>query len=402
MRGSRTATIALRRWCNSLASPSLQTERALAGVSSSSGDVREGDQINSSTTFSVSQRFAPVGGFSSSFFRLHSVAAAVAEEGGLDAGSPEVERVYKELNESIRQKRMPEASLLPSLLQNCGSPADVKLAFDVVDRLRRLKAVQGQQKTNYNKHMAQLMAEACIRSGDAQAALPTLMKRNVYGFTPSLDQAHLLLKHALGQKDTKLMLKVLRTMVASEVFPTPVSAELILRTCKDAGNTELLIQLAKEMRVNGVSLKKPLYDMLIATAANVGDVKAVHEVQEWREEHGMAQTTASAFALAKALVLDGKCEEAAKMIVDHCTDAEKRGIYLQIMVKVWPLQVGAKVEEGEKESFLEDLKKKVVAMSESLVQSGCNVPVDVNEDFAKGSGSKSKAEDEVWTASASS
>lgn len=404
MRGSRTASSALRRWCNLLSSPSFASgKQVLAAVSSHCGDVREYSAGNSSST--LSQRFAPrlVESWSrQEFFRVYSEAAVADEGGGVEAGSPEVERVYKELNESIRQRRNPEASLLPSLLQNCATPVDVKLAFDAIDRLRRLKAVQGGQRTNYAKHMARLMTEACIRSGDAQAALPTLMKRNIYGFTPSLDQAQLLLKHAFGQKDTKLMMKVLRTMVASEVFPTPASAELILRTCKDAGNTELLFQMAREMRVNGVALKKPLYDVLIATAANVGDVKTVHEVQQWREEQGMEHTTASAFALAKALVLDGKSEEAARMIIDHCKVAEKRDIYLQIMVKVWPLQVGAKVEEEGKESFLEDLKTKVVAMSESLMQSGCNVPVDVIEGFAKGSGSKSKAADEVWTASAAS
>lgn len=397
MRGTRSASIALRRWCNSLSTPSLgQHERVLAPVrdhsvcASSPALSRMG---HGASPHSIPQR--------QDFFRLYSEAAAVEEPAG-DAGSPEVERVYKELNDSIHQKRMPQASLLPSLLQNCATPADVKLAFDAMDRLRNLKAVQGQQMTNYSKHMALLLVDACIRSGDPLAALPTLKKKNVYGITPSLDQAHLLLKHALRQKDTKLMLKVLRTMVKSAVFPTPVSADLILRTCKEAGNTELLFQMAKEMRANGVAPKKPLFDLLVATAANIGDVKQVHEVQQWREEQGVEHTTASAFALAKALVLDGNSEEAARMIVDHCKDSEKRDLYLQIMVKVWPLQVGAKVGEEEKESFLEDLKKKVVTMCESLTQSGCNVPVDVNEDFAKGGGSKSKAGDEVWTASVSS
>lgn len=406
MRGSRSGSIALRRWCNPLSSRSFASSghnaRALAVVPAGCGDVREYRAGNSWISHGVSPHLVANSSWSrQEFSRVYSE-AAVAHEGVVEAGSPEVERIYKELSDSIRQKRMPEASLLPSLVQSCATAADLKLAFDTVDRLRRLKAVQGQQKTNYSKHMAQLMAEACIRSGDPQAALATLMKKNIYGFTPSLDQAHFLLKHALGQKDTKLMLKLLRTMVASEVFPTPVSAELIIRTCKDAGNTDLLFQMAKELRMNGITLKRPLFDMLIATAANVGDVKTVLEVQQWREEQGMEHTTASAFALAKALVLDGKSEEAARMIVDHCKDAEKRDIYLQIMVKVWPLQIGAKVKEDGKESFFEDLKKKVVLMSESLMQSGCNVPVDVNEEFAKGSGSKSKAEDEVWTASASS
>ena len=408
MRGSGSASIALRRWCNSLASSSFalgQIERVLAIAPSGCGDVREYSGLCaalSRVSYGVSPRLIANSTYSrQGFFRFYSE-AAIADKAAGDAGSPEVESILKELNDSIRQKRMPEASLLPSLLQNCATPADVKLAFDAVDRLRRLRAVQGLQKSNFSKHVAQLMAEACIQAGDPHAALRTLMKRNIYGFTPSLDQAHLLLKHALGQKDANLMLKVLRTMVASEVFPTPVSAELIIRTCKDAGNTELLFQMAREMRVNGVALKKPLFDMLIATAANIGDVKIVHEVQQWREEQGMGHSTASAFALAKALVLDGKSEEAARMIIDHCKDAEKREIYLQIMVKVWPLQVGAKVEEEGKETFLEDLKKKVVVMSESLMQAGCNVPVDVNEDFAKGSGNKSKAEDEIWTASASS
>lgn len=410
MRSSRSAGNALRRWCYTLSSPSVALGRneRLRAPGFPCGDVRE---------YIVSAASAGASSWVRSCVSSHLVAnstqprqdffrtfseAAVAEEPAGEAGSPAVESLYKELNDSIRQKCLPKATLLPSLLKNCASPADVKLALDAVDRLRRVKAVQGQQKTNYNKNIAQLMVEACIRSGDPLAALPTLMKRNVYGFTPSLDQGHLLLEHAFGQKDTKLMLKVLRTMVTNDIFPTPVSAELIIRTCKDAGNTELLFQLAKEMRGNGVSLKKHLYDMLIATAANVGNVKQLYQVQQWREEQGIEHTTASAFALAKALVLEGNAEDAAKTILHHCNDAEKRNIYLQIMVKVWPLQVGAKVAEEEKHALLEDLKKKVAIMCESLVQSGCNVPVDVNEDFAKGAGIKSKAEDEVWTGGASS
>ena len=75
----------------------------LAAVSSHCGDVREYSAGNSSSTFSVSQRFAPrlVDSWSrQEFFRVYSEAAVADEGGGVEAGSPEVERVYKELNES--------------------------------------------------------------------------------------------------------------------------------------------------------------------------------------------------------------------------------------------------------------------------------------------------------------
>jgi hypothetical protein len=149
------------------------------------------------------------------------------------------------------------------------------------------------------------------------------------------------------------------------------------------------------MHMNGVSFKQPLYDIIISAAANSGDVNQVHEVQNWREERGFSHTTASAFSLAKALVIDGKPEEAAIIIDDKCKDAEKRDMYLGIMVKVWPLLVGTKVDEEGKETFLQDLKEKLIAMSVKLSQLGCNFKVDVNEDFAKGKGSKSKAQEEA-------
>ena len=401
MRGTRGASLALRRLLNSSFSSKLANGRSSLPAISSCESAREyAVGITSSTTSLWSSTNAcrspmvqPI--WSHQVLVRMSSVAAVEEKAEGEVGSPEVERLYKELTDAVQQKRMPESHMLPTLLQNCATPTDVKLALDVVDRLRRLKAVQGQQKANHSRHMAQLMVEACIRSGDPQSALKTLLKKNRYGFTPCIDQAHLLLKHALVEKDTKLMLQVFKAMVANEVFPTPGSADLIIRTCKDAGDAELLFRMAKEMHMNGVSFKQPLYDIIISAAANSGDVNQVHEVQKWREERGYSHTTASAFSLAKALVVDGKPEEAAIIIDDNCKDAEKRDMYLGIMVKVWPLLVGAKVDEEGKETFLQDLKEKLIAMSVKLSLLGCNIKVDVNEDFAKGKSSKSKAQEEA-------
>lgn len=323
--------------------------------------------------------------------------AALEDKPEPESGSPEVERLYKELTETVAKRRMPDASKLPSLLQNCANPVDVKLALDAAAALRNLKAVQGQQKANYSGHMAQLMVEACIRSGDPLSGLKTLWKKNQYGFTPSIEQAHLLFKHALEQKDTRLMLKIMQTMVTNNLRPTPGSADYIIRICKESGNIELLLKVAKELQMNGVVFKKALYDVVISCAANVGDVTFVHEVQAWREDQKFDHTTASAFSLAKALVLDGKSQEAAELISEHCKDVDKRDIYLSIMVKSWPLEVAAKLEEERKGVFLQELKEKVVAFCESLTELGCRVPGNVSEDFGKGKGSSSKAQVELHT-----
>jgi len=385
MQGARRVEALVQKICNRLtSSPVAVTHESFVVLRSGHGD-DWGPMAGASAT---AKGFTDLRGLGRMWM---SAQAVQEEEKEVLTGGVEVQRLYKQLIETLGKKRMPEASKLPSLLQSCASPADVKLAFDATERLRDLKAVQGQQKANFNRRMVQLMVEACIRSGDAHSALKTLWKKNPYGFTPAVYQAHLLLKHAREQKDLKLMLQVLKTMVTNDVRPVPATADIILRTCKEAGDMELLLRLAKELHINGVQFDETLFDIIISCAANSGDVKEVHEVQKWREWRGLNHTVPSAIALAKASVLEGNPKEAAQVIFDNCTDLEKRARYLSLMIQVWPLQLSAKLDESPKEKFLEELKEKLLVMADTLHELGSTLPLNANEQFAKGKQGHSKA-----------
>lgn len=139
-------------------------------------------------------------------------------------------------------------------------------------------------------------------------------------------------------------------------------------------------------------------------------MKLVHEIQRWRDKQGLVHTTASAVSMAKALVLEGKPKEAAKLINEHCPDdrnnltkdetlREKRDRYLGILVKVWPLQLVTALKIEAKEEYLRKLKVDVACMFDALKDLGLTIEgIDVGENFAQGKGSNSAAQKEVKNA----
>jgi hypothetical protein len=129
MQGARRVEALVQKICNRLtSSPVAVTHESFVVLRSGHGDAW-GPMAGASAT---AKGFAYLRGLGRMWM---SAQAVQEEEKEVLTGGVEVQRLYKQLIETLAKKRMPEASKLPSLLQSCASPADVKLAFDATERL---------------------------------------------------------------------------------------------------------------------------------------------------------------------------------------------------------------------------------------------------------------------------
>ena len=314
----------------------------------------------------------------------------------------DVQKLYEEMVASMEKQVIPNPHQLQELIRSASTASEVAVAMEAAGRVRQEMMVEsGKKELHHTKEVTHMMVAAFLRAGDTQSALRLLWKKNPDGFTTSVGSANLLLKHAKFHKDVKFMRQVLRAMAANDVRPTQTSADMIIRMCKEGGETDLMFSLAKDYHKAGLTFHDSLLDVLISNAANAGDPKLVHEIQTWRVKQGLQHTTASAISMAKALILERKPKEAALMIKDHCpannaVKIEKRELYLGIMVKVWPLQLITSPNVESRDEYLMKLKEDVVSMFSSLKDLGIVFPTfDVNEKFAQGKGSGSAAQKEV-------
>lgn len=313
------------------------------------------------------------------------------------SGDPQ--KLYNDIVASLEKKVMPFPKVLQELIRSSSTASEVALAMRAAELLRIFRTVELGEKGNHTKEFSHMMVAAYLRAGDTHNALKLLWRQNAFGFPSSLGSAHLLLKHSKFHKDMKLMRRILRAMEANDIRATQTTADIILRQCKEAGEKDLMFSLAKNYNKQGLRFHESLFDVLISSAANTGDVKFVHEIQDWRDKQGLLHTTASAVSMAKALVLESKPKDAAMVIKDHCPDGEKRERYLSILVKVWPLQLITSLKVETKDEYLQKLKEDVVSMFDSFKELGLAFSIDVSKDFAQGKGSDSKAQKEVKSSS---
>ncbi|CAM6087272.1 unnamed protein product [Calypogeia fissa] len=305
----------------------------------------------------------------------------VPAETPTDSVSPEVQRIHQELIETMNKHRIPPSALVFTLLQQCSSRADIKLALEAIERLRTVRAVQGGQQANFSPKLSNMVLDTCLRVDDPKIALKTIWVHNIYGFTPSLEAAHQILVYARAKKDIALMQNTLKTMVSNSLAPTRTTADIVIRTCKDQGNENLLFSLAKEFHEKGLTFRPALYDVCISSAANAGDVKHVMEIQQWRSKLKLAPTIASTFALSKAHLLKGRAKEAAELICSQVQDSEERDMYLRVLVRAWPVEVLSRRKRSVKE---ENLKTGIGAFFDELKSLGCSVGIDVAQEFGSG------------------
>eukprot|EP00250_Pteridium_aquilinum_P019683 c24531_g1_i1 orf=755-1942(-) len=308
--------------------------------------------------------------------------------------SPELKGLYEKFTTEVQGKRTVPVKLLRQILEQSNSPEDVALAFRVLQEYRVYRSSKARVKENFNENISGLAVSASLRSKSYGLGLKALWKHNIYGLSPSLENAHKFLSHARQEKDLVLMKKIFRTMLKNLVLPTTQTAEIMIRICKDNKDLNLMFNLAEELLQNGVKFSSPVFDILIATAANCGSVENVFKAQKWRKEAGVDHTIASAFAVAKAHVVQGEPQIGVDLIAQHCKlqDKVKLNKYLAMLVRVWPSELFSIKDQIQKEDYFTGLKDNVLKFAKILSKEFRGVSIDAENEFGKGGAILNKAD----------
>lgn len=315
---------------------------------------------------------------------------AVDQEIKLEDCSPELKDLHEKFTIEVQGKRTVPLSLLRKILEQCNSSEDVALAFRVLQDYRTYRSSKARVKQNFNENISALAVSASLRNKSYGLGLKALWKHNIYGLSPTLENAHMFLSHAKLEKDADLMMKTFRTMLKNSLTPTTQTADIVIRICKEKGDLNLMFNLAHEFLENGVRLSSPVFDILISTAANFGSVEKIFKAQKWRDEAGLDHTVASVFAVAKAHLLQGEPEVGVDLIATHCQDKVKLNKYLAMLVRVWPSELLSRKEQIQQEDYFTGLKENVVTFAKAFSRRFRGVSIDANEDFGKGQVNLSK------------
>ncbi|KAI6693119.1 hypothetical protein NL676_020829 [Syzygium grande] len=120
-------------------------------------------------------------------------------------------------------------------------------------------------------------------------------------------------------------------------------------------------------------------------AAKVGDVESLWKIEKLRSESMKQHTVGSGFSCAKGFLLEGKPEEAATVIHvlnQSLPDAKRSSIKveLQKLVSEWPFEViKRKKSEDDRKALAAVLKSGIPAMVSSLLNTGLEVKVNMEE-----------------------
>ncbi|KAH7302755.1 hypothetical protein KP509_23G085800 [Ceratopteris richardii] len=293
----------------------------------------------------------------------------------------EIKVLYEKFRDEVQGKRPVPREILCSILEQCNSKEDVKLAFKLLQELRVHRASKNRIKHNFKDHISALAVSASLRSKSYGLGLRALWKHNVYGLSPNLHNAHLFLSHAMKEKDMDLMRRTFETMLKNMIIPTTQTADILIRICRDNQEIELMFTLADEFLQNEIKLGSSVYDILISTAANFGDIEKCFKAQKWRENAGLDHTMASSFAIAKAYILKGEPQVAVDIVMKHCKDKARINKYLDMLVKSWPAELSGKKQDNLEEGVdnLLNLKENVQQFTEALSKQFRGVYADMEQ-----------------------
>lgn len=301
--------------------------------------------------------------------------------------SPELKILWERFTSEVQGKRTVPLVLVRNILEQSHSSEDVNLAFQTLHDYRVYRSSKARVKQSFNQNISSLAVSASLRSKSYGLGLKALWKHNIFGLSPTIENAHMFLSHARREKDMDLMKKTLRTMVKNLVLPTTQTADIVIRTCKDSGDLKSMFGLMNEFLQNGVVLNSAVFDILIATAANFGSLEKVFEAQKFREDAGLDHTMASAFAIAKAHILQGEPQTGADLILQRCKDKVKVNKYLGMLVRAWPSELLSRKEQAQIEvddGFTEQLKDNVSLFAKTLSKDFRGVSIDAEQEFGKG------------------
>ncbi|KAF5736948.1 hypothetical protein HS088_TW14G01103 [Tripterygium wilfordii] len=308
------------------------------------------------------------------------------ETSSVESGPTEaVKDLYDKMVESAVTKRtMPPNAWLWSLIENCKIHEDIKLLFDVLQKLRVFRLSNLRIHADFNCHLCQEISRACTRVGAIDFGKKTLWKHNVYGVTPTIASANHLLMYAKMHKDATLMIDTMKLIKKNDLPLQPSTAELVSRICYDTDNWGLLSKYCKRFIKAGVKLRQRTFDLWMDFAAKRGDTESLWKIEKLRSESMKQQSLLCGFACAKGFLLERKPEDAASVIRNlnqTLLAAKKSGIVveLQKLVDEWPSEVVKQKNEDERKVLVTSLKSDIPTMVAGLLNDGLEVTVNLEK-----------------------
>ncbi|WVZ67005.1 hypothetical protein U9M48_016151 [Paspalum notatum var. saurae] len=322
------------------------------------------------------------------------------EASDLDHPTEAVEEMYQKMLKSVEAETMPPNAWLWSMISSCTDKEDIKLLFQILQRLRVFRLSNLRINANFNDHLCRKVTEACARVGAFDYGLKALWKHNVYGITPTIGSAHYLLHHAKEQNDTKLMGSIMQVLSRNSLPLQPGTADIVFRhiscsliswfyivlcsICYDADRWDLLSAYAERFVKAGVKLHRTSFDIWMEFAAKVGDSQSIWNINSLRGRSVKHYTLASGFACVKGSVLDRKPENAAamiKLLYKHLPDQKKPFVKdeLEKLIAEWPIEVIKRQKKDNRKAMEEALIKDIPTMINCLTKSGLDIPVDLDK-----------------------
>ncbi|XP_078159771.1 adenylyl cyclase [Carex rostrata] len=296
-----------------------------------------------------------------------------------------VQELYEKMLKSVEARTMPPNALLWSMIGSCSNQEDIKLLFEILQKLRIFRLSNLRIHENFNCHLCVRVVEACIRAGAIDHGLMALNKHNCYGLSPTIGSAHCLLKYAKEHNDVELMEKIIESMTRNKLPIQPGTADIIFSICYNTNQWEKLYTYAEKCVKAGVKLRKSSYDIWMDFAAQVGDSDAIWKINSLRGRESKQYAVTSGFACIKAFLLEGKSPERAADAIRHLyqnlPEKKKPQVQdeLQRLVSEWPLEVAERKNKDERKAFVDTLRNDIGVMVSSLVNKGLDISVDLEK-----------------------
>ncbi|KAL6657396.1 hypothetical protein ACP70R_005176 [Stipagrostis hirtigluma subsp. patula] len=295
-----------------------------------------------------------------------------------------VQEMYQKMLKSVEAQTMPPNAWLWSMISSCSNKEDIKLLFEILQKLRVFRLSNLRINANFNDHLCMKVTEACARVGAFDYGLKALWKHNVYGITPTIGSAHYLLQHAKERNDTKLMENIMQVLRRNSLPLQPGTADIVFSICYKADRWDLLSKYAERFVKAGVKLHRTAFDIWMEFAAKVGDSQSIWNINSLRGKSVKHYTLATGFACAKGFLLERKPESAAaiiKLLHKHLPDQKKPFVKdeLQKLIAEWPTEVIKRQKKDDRKAMEEALIKDIPTMINCLTKSGLDFPVDLDK-----------------------
>ncbi|KAK4433937.1 hypothetical protein Salat_0556400 [Sesamum alatum] len=308
-----------------------------------------------------------------------------AHDIGDDAADAEtVKAVYdKILNAIVERRTAPPNAWLWSIVARCSSHEDIKLLFNILQKLRTFRLSNLRIPDDFNSALCREVTKACVRAGAIDFGKKALWKHNLFGLTPDIGSAHHLLLYAKQHNDVKLMVEVMKLVKKNDLALQPGTADIVFSICYSTDRWDLISKYGKRFVKSGVSLRQTSFDLWMEFAARKADVESLWEIEKWRSEATKKHSLSTGFSCAKGFLLEHRPESAAAIIqVLYQTLPEARRptvmVELQKLVSEWPLEV-IKQQKEDRKAFAAALQNDISALINALPSLGVEANVSMED-----------------------